>query len=486
MYISLLARVTSAQSGRGWRAVLVALALTAAAAAIRTAMEPFAPGTVPFATFFVSTLLAAILGGALAGAVATIAGALFSWFWLLPPSGSFGLTPTSIVNEVLFIVSSATIVATATLLRAALRRAATAEQTLGARLAELQALMDLAPVAIWFARAPDVREVTRNRFAAELMRAPIGTGTPLAPASGGAGLANVELRRNGRRVPPDEMPLQRAMRGEESHNEEYEMVFADGEAIALLSNARPVRDARGNILGAVSASLNITALKATERALREAVAHRELLQREADHRIKNSLQLVAGVLRLQRGRLAEPAAALALDEAVSRVNAVAEAHGALQRSPDLRNADAGAMVAKLCRLADRLNPDVTVSCSWTGDTHLEVDRAIPLGLVVSELLTNALCHAYPPGQAGVVQVRVAGPMAEVLEVEVRDDGIGMPAPGDRPGSLGGDLVRTLSARIGAAVETESTPGQGATVRLRMARSPAPAEDTEAQPEPAAS
>jgi two-component sensor histidine kinase len=281
------------------------------------------------------------------------------------------------------------------------------------------------------------------------------------------------------------MPLQRAMRGEESHNEEYEMAFADGTAVTLLSNARPVRDARGDILGAVSASLDITALKATERALREAVAQRELLQREADHRIKNSLQLVAGMLRLQRGRLAEPAVASALDEAVSRVNAVAEAHGALQRSPDLRNADAGAMVAKLCRLAGRLNPDVTVSCTQSGDTHLEVDRAVPLGLVVSELLTNALRHPYGPGQAGAVQVRVAG-TSEVLEVEVRDDGSGMPAGGGRASSLGGDLVRTLSARIGATVETESAPGQGTTVRLRMPRSLAPAEDAEPQPEPAAS
>lgn len=480
MYISVLARLTS-RGGAGWRGPAAAVGLTGAAAALRALLEPLAADVAPFATFYVSTLLAALFGGAWSGALATLlGGAVAAWLFIAPEVPA----DTLAANLGMFFLTQAAVVTAAAILRAALARAAAAERALQAKVAELQALMDLAPVGIWFARAPEVREVVRNRFAQELMRAEPGSGAPLVPppgaAAGGVGRApRVELRRDGRVVPEEALPLRRALRGEESRDEEYEFAFPDGSAITLLSNARPIRDARGAITGAVSASLDITALKRTEAALREAVAERELLQREADHRIKNSLQLVAGVLRLQRNRVRDEAAAALLDEAGARVTAVAEAHSALQQSRDLRSADVGRMVESLCRSIGRLNPDVTVSCTRRGETMLEVERAIPLGLVVSELLTNAVRHAYPPGVAGQVQLRVEE-AGEALEVEVRDDGVGMAEAeaGGRPGSLGRELVRTLSARIGATVGIRSAPGEGTTVRLVVPRAPAESEPGE--------
>jgi two-component sensor histidine kinase len=488
VYLSMLARLTSERRIRGTAAILLALGLTGAAAALRLALEAVVPGVVPFATFYVSTVMAALLGGAAAGLVATLSAMLVAGVLFLPASPGGGLAADAALNLAVFGVTQAVLVLLAAVLREALGRAAVAERALQAKVAELEALMDLAPVGIWFARAPEVRHVTRNRFASELLRAPPGDTAALAPARDGAPrLSGIELRRDGRRVPPEEMPLQRAMRGEVSREEEFEAVFADGSSIALLSNAQPIRDASGRLLGAVSASLDVTALKRTEAALREAIAARELLHREADHRIKNSLQLVASMLRLQRARLADPGVAAALDEAVARVGAVAQAHAALQGSTDLRTADAGAMVEDLCRFVGGLNAEVQVTCLREGDTTLDAERAIPLGLMVSELLTNAVRHAYPQGAPGTVEVRVAG-AGEALEVEVRDHGRGMEGDATRPGSLGRDLVRTLSGRIGAAIETWSQPGEGTRVRLRLARhepaappKPAPAARREAPP-----
>jgi two-component sensor histidine kinase len=477
VYLPILARLTAEREMPVAQRVLVALALTAAAAVLRMAMEPLAPGIVPFATFYVSTVLAALGAGAVAGAVAAAAAALTAWALFLPP-GPAASSLAIVLNLLLFLVTQGVLVLLAALLRRVLGRAAAAERALQAKVAELEALMDLAPVGIWFARAPEVRDVTRNRFASQLLRAPPDTHAPLAPAApGAAALSHVELRRGGAKVPPADLPLQRAMRGEESRDEEFEAVFADGSSIALLSNASPIRDAAGRLIGAVSASLDVTALKRTEAALRDAIAARELAQREADHRIKNSLQLVASMLRLQRARMSDAGAIAALDDAVARVGAVAQAHAALQGSPDLRSADAGAMVEDLCRFVGGLNADVQVACLRDGDTGLDMERAIPLGLVVSELLTNAVRHAYPPGAAGEVEVRVTG-SAERLEVAVRDHGRGMEGSATRPGSLGRDLVRTLSVRIGAEVETWSRPGEGTRVTLRLPRratDPAPAE-----------
>ncbi len=475
VYLAILARLT-ADRGAG-RGVASAVALTLAAGAVRGAVEPLTGGVVPFATFYVSTVLATLLGGALAGTVAMVLGATLGWLFFMGPSWSLGLTPDNALNLLVFLVTQGVLVLLCSVLRQALARAGEAERALQAKVAELEALMDLAPVGIWFARAPEVREVTRNRFAAELLRAPPGNGAALAPGPDGTPkLSGVELRRDGQRVPPHDLPLQRAMRGEASRDEEYEAVFADGSSIALLSNASPIRDASGRLLGAVSASLDVTALKRTEAALREAIGQLELLQREADHRIKNSLQLVASMLRLQRARMADEAVAAVLDDAVARVGAVAQAHAALQGSPDLRSADAGAMVEDLCRFVGGLNAEVAVECVREGDTSLEVERAIPLGLVVSELLTNAVRHAYPAGSAGRVTVRVSG-APKMLEIEVRDGGRGMEGNATRPGSLGRDLVRTLSARIGAEVLTWSQPGEGTRVTLRIPRREEPADAT---------
>ena len=466
---SLLAQWASGDRFRGWRGVLLALALTAVATALRGGLELLAPTTAPVAPYFLTSVLAALLGGVVAGLVALGAGLLAAWFFFMRPAFSFTLTPGQGASLIVFGLTGLALVALGAAVRQAFHRAAAAERDMQAKVAELQALMDLAPVGIWFARAPEVRQVTRNRFAAELMRMPADSTAAFAPAGrDGTRVTHMELRQDGRKVPPEELPLQRALRGEENHDVEYEAVFADGDSIALLSNALPIRDAEGRIIGAVSASLDVTGLKRTEAALREAVAARELLQREADHRIKNSLQLVAATLRLQRARVRDEAAAALLDEAVARVNAVAQAHGALQGSPDLRSVDAGAMVEDLCRFVGRLNEAVEVACERAGDATLDTERAIPLGLVVSELLTNAVRHAYAPGEAGRVVVRVTG-VEDSLNVEVRDEGIGMAAEATRPGSLGRDLVRTLSAKIGATVETRSEPGRGTVVRLRVER-----------------
>lgn len=466
---SLLVRWTASGRFGGWRGVVLALVLTVLAAFCRAALEALAPSAAPVAPFFVSTIVAALLAGLWIGVAALVAGLLTAWYVFMPPVFSFALAPGGAASLLIFFLTGLVLAVIGAALRDALRVAAAAERALQGKVAELEALMDMAPVGIWFARAPTVQQVRRNRFAAELMRMPAESDAAFAPAAPGtARVTHLTLQQDGRPVPAEDLPLQRAMRGAENRNVEYQAVFADGSSIDLLSNSVPIRDASGRILGAVSASLDVTELKRTEAALREAVAARELLQREADHRIKNSLQLVSAMLRLQRDRVTDPDAAIALDEAVTRVAAVAQAHGALQGSADLKVIDAAEMVRDLCGFVGQLNPAVAIACRSAGNTRLDTERAIPLGLVVNEVLTNAVRHAYPAGTPGQVEVDVRGE-GNALVIELRDHGIGMAPDAHRPGSLGRDLVRTLSAQIGARVEVGSVPGQGTTVTLRLPR-----------------
>lgn len=210
-----------------------------------------------------------------------------------------------------------------------------------------------------------------------------------------------------------------------------------------------------------------------EAELRREVRQRELLVREADHRIKNSLQLVASLLTLQRARLKVPEAVTALDEAIARVYAVAESHRALHESADLRTVVLGRLLADLCEHLGQLSTTVAIGCSCEAGIELDAERAIPLGLIVSELLTNAFRHAYPDGKRGMVRVR-AGLEGETIEVTISDDGIGMEtdaAGNDR--SLGTTIIRSLVRQIKADFTLSTAPGEGtkATLRLRKAAEP---------------
>jgi len=237
-----------------------------------------------------------------------------------------------------------------------------------------------------------------------------------------------------------------------------------GSAGALEADDISFMQAAANLLGvAIERTLK-------EAELRQALESRDVLLREVDHRVKNSLQLVASLLGIQRSRLSDPEAAAALDEAIGRVRAVAETHRALYQSTDLRNVPFGRILRDLCQQVGGLNASISMQCSADQDLELDAERALPLGLIVSELLTNAMRHAYPEGQAGEVRARAAERHG-TLEIVIADDGVGLPpAPPEARQGLGTTIIRALARQIGAEIEAKSEPGEGTSVTIRLPRS----------------
>ena len=221
-------------------------------------------------------------------------------------------------------------------------------------------------------------------------------------------------------------------------------VFADSRAIAV------VRD--------------ITERRRREEQLKQTLLDRELLVREADHRIKNSLQLIASLLQMQQRRLSDPEASAALGDAIARVNAVGEAHRSLHQSGDLRTVNFCRTLSDICSHVASLTATVRVTFSSAEDLQLDAERAIPLGLMVSELLTNASKHAYP--RAGG-EVRVdAWSTPDALHVCISDDGVGLPDSDGAGGTgLGSAIIRGLAKQVGASIEVLSSDGAGTTVTL---------------------
>jgi PAS domain S-box-containing protein len=271
-------------------------------------------------------------------------------------------------------------------------------------------------------------------------------------------------------VHPDDQPAARrdveaAIAAKGPFQNEYRSITTDGRVLWLACHGRVVVDAAGNPQRVVGVVSDVTARRNREEVLREALAARELLLLEADHRIKNSLQLICSILTLQRTRLDTPDLRAVLDDAITRVLAVAEAHRALHQSTDLCTVDFGTMLNDLCRHAATLSPAIAFTTLCPAPIKLDTERAIPLGLMVSELLTNAAKYAYG-AEGGPVRLSAAA-AGGVITITVADRGRGIARAAGEPG-LGSRIIASMARQIGATVQTASSP-EGTVVTLTFAQ-----------------
>ncbi|WP_165943305.1 PAS domain-containing sensor histidine kinase [Roseicella aquatilis] len=237
----------------------------------------------------------------------------------------------------------------------------------------------------------------------------------------------------------------------------------DGTPAVWLSTKAPFRDAAGRVVGLIGTSIDITDRKRAEAALHEALEVKELLLAEMNHRVKNSLQLVSSLLTLQAARAQAEETRAALDEARGRISVVARLHQRLYRSGLYDAVDLVTLLRDLCAdTATALGGDGRIGLVFRPDgveagLPLPIDRAVPVALIVSELLTNALKYAYPeeaPGGLVRVSLRRAPDDSGQggLLVTVEDDGAGLPEGFDPAASrgLGMRVVTTLARQLRAS------------------------------------
>lgn len=195
----------------------------------------------------------------------------------------------------------------------------------------------------------------------------------------------------------------------------------------------------------------------SEQAVRASLREKEVLLKEIHHRVKNNLQVISSLLNLQARYLPDPAASEIFSECQNRVQSIMLVHEKLYQSADLSHINLSEYVAAV---VDNLFHTYNASGRGlasdlaVGEVRLTVDLAIPCGLIINELVTNSLKHAFPPGRPGTVRVSLREPEDRRFEMVVADDGIGFPCDLDlcRTHSLGLDLVWTFAAQIDADVE----------------------------------
>ena len=213
----------------------------------------------------------------------------------------------------------------------------------------------------------------------------------------------------------------------------------------------------------VMAQLN---LRLALRQKDELLAQRELLMQELNHRVKNSLQLISGIVGLARRSVRDPAASAALDDVRGRIVSVAAVHEHLYRAGD-GGLDTIELAAFLRSLLDELRRSAPgaagIEFRAEGPVPVPLAWAVPLALVANELVTNALKHAYPEGVGGPVRVALSPLAAGGYALTIADEGRGLP-PGFDPAAaetLGIRLLGALAAQIGAAVSRDGSGPRGA-------------------------
>ena len=255
----------------------------------------------------------------------------------------------------------------------------------------------------------------------------------------------------------------------------------NGEPYWETASISPVLDEKGETTHFVAVKEDITERKRLEEelhthrkhlevlveertaALQSSLAEKELLLKEVHHRVKNNLQVISSLLNLQSGRLTDDEAREMFRISQGRVKSMALIHESLYRASDLASIDFDAYAQRLVNDLVR-NYRVGTGAAQVkvdvADVHLGIDKAVPCGLIINELVTNALKHAFPKGREGTITVSMEKGKKDTLVLIVADDGVGIPKDFDlaTSDSLGMQLVHTLTGQLDGKIDLDRKGG----------------------------
>ncbi len=262
--------------------------------------------------------------------------------------------------------------------------------------------------------------------------------------------------------------VDKAMSGQSVFMDDIELVLhrrGYSEETHFSFSYTPVRDASGAVVGIFCPCVETTDVVMSQRRLLERdreisealavqeglLAQKDMLLAEVNHRVKNSLQLVVSALSLQSRRLTDASTKAAFEQAITRVKAITSVHERLYKSAD-------PLVVEMRSYLQGLAEDLAGPTELRDRMRVEVDpislrteRAIPVALIVNELVTNALKYAYPPGRPGPIELTLKKLEGGMLVLSVSDAGTGLSST-TTSGGLGTRLIASMAAQLGGDVD----------------------------------
>jgi PAS domain S-box-containing protein len=223
--------------------------------------------------------------------------------------------------------------------------------------------------------------------------------------------------------------------------------------------------------------VDVTATKVAEARLRAAVQHQEVLLKEIHHRVKNNLAVISSLFYLESRHAGSAAATAVFEESRRRVRSMALVHETLYGSKNLSEIDLGEytriLVTELISTYRVTGQNVQLALNLE-TMSVDVDLAVPCGLILNELISNGLKHGFPNGRSGQLQITMRRIDADVCEVRVIDDGVGLSerAVSETSSTLGLRLIRSLAKQIRGSFElVPHQPGTEARLTFPIERTP---------------
>ena len=253
------------------------------------------------------------------------------------------------------------------------------------------------------------------------------------------------------------------------YEEEFRIVRPDGAIRWIRDRGSPVLDDNGKPWRIAGIAEDITERKRDSDRQLESLQEKETLLREVHHRVKNNLQIVSSLLHFQARKLKDPEALEIISDGRRRLQAMILVHEQLYGANHFGRIEFGDYLRRLAgemassHEGGAIELDVELA---DGSVFLPIEVALPVGMIVNELVTNALKHAYPDGGRGKIGICLQR-SSPGLKIQVVDDGRGMSASVDldQPKSFGLQLVNNLAAQVGGAISFQSDGGTAATLVL---------------------
>ncbi len=213
---------------------------------------------------------------------------------------------------------------------------------------------------------------------------------------------------------------------------------------------------------------DVSSYRRAAECLRNSLADKEALLEEIHHRVKNNLQIISSILDLSGMEAAEPHTVEIIDDARSRIHTMALIHSQLMRSDRVDHIDVRQHITELMDYLFHMHEytrNQIIPVLEIGDVYLNMNRAVPFGLVMHEILSNTFKHAFPGNAGGVIRIRITVE-AGIVNAHIADSGIGFPEQneGDRTGKFGMKLIELIVLeQLGGTLSVSGV--QGAEYRI---------------------
>jgi PAS domain S-box len=259
-------------------------------------------------------------------------------------------------------------------------------------------------------------------------------------------------------IPEYEKIFSEMLQGKKFYNLEIQLRHRNGMIIYTEVDIAPIQSGKktGNFQIIIK---DITDRKLAEKALSKTLAEKEILLRELHHRVKNSFAIVTGIVGLEANRLNDPAMRDVLMDIRNRISSLADLYTILNNTHEVKD-------IRLDHYLDQMSHSLIDSYASEkyritlrmelDEIHIEVNRAISIGLMVNELFTNALKYAFPESRQGIIGVLLKQE-GDIIRIEVSDNGYGLPPDFNinKPKGLGLELVRLLVNQLEGTMTIDS-------------------------------